>query len=71
MARGSDRSLATVISLPFSPCTDNARHCTPDPSTEPIVIGTDPTSLSGGSNGSAFWSLTTVQMLPSGSTSRT
>ncbi|PQM48637.1 hypothetical protein C1Y40_01143 [Mycobacterium talmoniae] len=63
--------MATVVSPPCGPRTDTARHCTPEPSTDGTVVGVGPTSLSAGSAGSAFWSLTTVQVRPSGSTSRT
>ena len=67
----SDRSMATVVSSPRGPRTVIARHSTSDPSTDPTVTGTGPTSLSSGSAGSATRSLTAIQMCPSGPMPRT
>ena len=44
----SDRSMATVVSSPWGPCTDTARHWTCELSIEPTVTGSGPTSLSCG-----------------------
>ena len=60
----SDRSIATVV-RPFGPRTDTARHWISEPLTEGSVVGLGPTSLSGGSAGSALRSLMAVNGVPS------
>ena len=60
----SERSIATVV-RPCGPRTDTARHSMSEPLTEGRVVGSGPTSLSGGSAGSALRSLMAVNGVPS------
>ena len=53
------------------PRIDTTRHCTPELSTDPTVVGTGPTSLLAGRMGSACRSLMTVRPRPSAARLRT